>query len=44
VGRMLGVFFFSAHIGYFVPLTKIADFLKAGVEVKILLAGEFYGR
>ncbi|KAH8109095.1 tyrosine tRNA ligase [Phellopilus nigrolimitatus] len=26
------------HIGYFVPLTKIADFLKAGVEVTILLA------
>ena len=27
------------HIGYFVPLTKIADFLRAGVEVKVLLAG-----
>ncbi|ESK98215.1 tyrosyl-trna synthetase [Moniliophthora roreri MCA 2997] len=26
------------HIGYFVPLTKIADFLRAGVEVIILLA------
>ncbi|GLB43008.1 putative tyrosyl-trna synthetase [Lyophyllum shimeji] len=26
------------HIGYFVPLTKIADFLRAGVEVKVLLA------
>ncbi|KAJ8084344.1 Tyrosine--tRNA ligase, cytoplasmic [Marasmius tenuissimus] len=26
------------HIGYFVPLFKIADFLRAGVEVKILLA------
>ncbi|KAI9439043.1 tyrosine tRNA ligase [Lactarius indigo] len=26
------------HVGYFVPLTKIADFLTAGVEVKILLA------
>ncbi|KAF9242842.1 tyrosine tRNA ligase [Melanogaster broomeanus] len=26
------------HIGYFVALTKIADFLRAGVEVKILLA------
>ncbi|EJT98225.1 tyrosine tRNA ligase [Dacryopinax primogenitus] len=26
------------HIGYFVPLTKIADFLNAGVEVTILLA------
>ncbi|KAF9035243.1 tRNA synthetases class I-domain-containing protein [Panaeolus papilionaceus] len=26
------------HIGYFVPLTKIADFLRAGVHVKILLA------
>jgi tyrosyl-tRNA synthetase len=28
------------HIGYFVALTKIADFLRAGVEVKVLLAGE----
>ncbi|KZT20706.1 tyrosine tRNA ligase [Neolentinus lepideus HHB14362 ss-1] len=26
------------HIGYFVPLTKIADFLRAGVEVTILFA------
>ncbi|KAG8725266.1 hypothetical protein FRC09_004038 [Ceratobasidium sp. 395] len=26
------------HIGYFVPLMKIADFLEAGVEVTILLA------
>ncbi|EDR04624.1 uncharacterized protein LACBIDRAFT_252456 [Laccaria bicolor S238N-H82] len=26
------------HIGYFVPLTKIADFLNAGVHVTILLA------
>ncbi|EPQ53219.1 tyrosine tRNA ligase [Gloeophyllum trabeum ATCC 11539] len=26
------------HIGYFVALTKIADFLRAGVEVTILLA------
>ncbi|KAH9939665.1 tyrosyl-tRNA synthetase [Epithele typhae] len=26
------------HIGYFVPLTKVADFLRAGVEVTILLA------
>ncbi|KAF4596436.1 hypothetical protein EYR40_007870 [Pleurotus pulmonarius] len=26
------------HIGYFVALNKIADFLRAGVEVKILLA------
>jgi len=26
------------HIGYFVSLTKIADFLRAGVEVTILLA------
>ncbi|KAG8959065.1 hypothetical protein FRC00_002008 [Tulasnella sp. 408] len=26
------------HIGYFVPLTKIADFLHAGVEMSILLA------
>jgi len=27
-----------AHIAYFVPLTKIADFLRAGVEVTILFA------
>ncbi|KAG9286749.1 hypothetical protein G9A89_012299 [Geosiphon pyriformis] len=26
------------HIGYFVPMSKIADFLLAGVEVTILLA------
>lgn len=26
------------HVGYFVPLLKIADFLKAGCEVKILIA------
>ncbi|KAJ9125734.1 hypothetical protein QFC24_002518 [Naganishia onofrii] len=26
------------HLGYFVPLTKIADFLKAGVAVTVLLA------
>ncbi|PAV14937.1 tyrosine tRNA ligase [Pyrrhoderma noxium] len=26
------------HLGYFVALTKIADFLRAGVEVTILLA------
>ncbi|KAF5313823.1 hypothetical protein D9619_013034 [Psilocybe cf. subviscida] len=26
------------HIGYFVPLTKLADFLHAGVEVTVLLA------
>ncbi|KLO10221.1 tyrosine tRNA ligase [Schizopora paradoxa] len=26
------------HVGYFVPLTKIADFLRADVEVTILLA------
>ncbi|KAL9937861.1 hypothetical protein V8E36_003406 [Tilletia maclaganii] len=26
------------HIGYLVPLTKIADFLRAGVVVKVLLA------
>jgi len=24
-----------AHIGYFVPLIKIADFLRAGVEVSV---------
>ncbi|WVQ82221.1 hypothetical protein IAT38_004349 [Cryptococcus sp. DSM 104549] len=28
------------HIAYCVPLLKIADFLTAGVHVKILLAGE----
>jgi hypothetical protein len=27
-----------AHVGYFVPLTKIADFLKAGVKVRAILA------
>ena len=32
----------TAHIGYFVPLTKIADFLRAGVEVTVLLAGEYH--
>ncbi|KAJ1973547.1 Tyrosine--tRNA ligase cytoplasmic [Dimargaris verticillata] len=26
------------HIGYFVPISKIADFLRAGCQVKILLA------
>lgn len=26
------------HVAYFVPMSKIADFLKAGCEVKILLA------
>ena len=26
------------HVGYLVPLTKIADFLRAGVRVKVLLA------
>ncbi|PWN43550.1 tyrosine tRNA ligase [Ceraceosorus guamensis] len=26
------------HVGYLVPLSKIADFLRAGVEVKVLLA------
>jgi tyrosyl-tRNA synthetase len=26
------------HIGYLVPMSKIADFLKAGCTVKILLA------
>lgn len=33
---------FLAHLGYFVPLAKIADFLTAGVEVKVLLAGECF--
>lgn len=28
------------HVGYFVALSKIADFLRAGVVVKVLLAGE----
>jgi tRNA synthetases class I (W and Y) len=28
------------HIGYFVPFTKLADFLTAGTEVKVLLAGK----
>ncbi|KAF8451974.1 hypothetical protein L210DRAFT_3515263, partial [Boletus edulis BED1] len=27
----------TQYIGYYVPLTKIADFLRAGVEVKVLL-------
>lgn len=26
------------HCGYFVPMTKLADFLKAGCEVTVLLA------
>ncbi|KAF8321262.1 tyrosine tRNA ligase [Clavulina sp. PMI_390] len=26
------------HIGYFVPLSKLADFLRAGVEITVLLA------
>ncbi|WFD46153.1 tyrosine--tRNA ligase [Malassezia furfur] len=26
------------HVGYLVPLTKLADFLRAGVNVKVLLA------
>ena len=29
-------FFYLAHIGYFVALTKIADFLRAGVHVSFL--------
>ncbi|KAK6977923.1 tyrosyl-tRNA synthetase [Favolaschia claudopus] len=28
---------YLAHIGYFVPLTKVADFLQAGVETTIFL-------
>ena len=32
--------FIAAHLGYFVPLAKLADFLTAGVEVKVLLAGQ----
>lgn len=31
---------YAAHIAYCVPLLKIADFLTAGVNVKVLLAGE----
>ncbi|KAG6380024.1 hypothetical protein JVT61DRAFT_8102 [Boletus reticuloceps] len=30
------------HIGYYVPLSMIADFLRAGVQVKTLLAGPWY--
>ena len=26
------------HVGYLVPLTKLADFLRAGVSVKVLFA------
>ncbi|MBW0501577.1 hypothetical protein O181_041292 [Austropuccinia psidii MF-1] len=42
-GRIISCYWGTAttgrpHIGYFVPLTKIADFLRAGVRVKILLA------
>lgn len=29
------------HVGYLVPLTKLADFLRAGVNVKVLFAGAF---
>ncbi|XWV25640.1 tyrosine-tRNA synthetase [Tupanvirus deep ocean] len=41
--RPLKIYFGTAptgriHIGYLVPLLKIADFLKAGCEVKILFA------
>ena len=28
----------SPHVGYFLPMLKVADFLKAGFKVKILLA------
>lgn len=31
----------AAHIAYCVPLIKIADFLSAGVHVKVLLAGAY---
>ncbi|KAF8136991.1 hypothetical protein EV363DRAFT_1394573 [Boletus edulis] len=30
-----GLISHAAHIGYYVPLTKIADFLRAGIEVKL---------
>lgn len=41
--RSLRIYFGTAptgriHIGYFVPLLKIADYLKAGCEVTILIA------
>lgn len=26
----------TAHIGYFIPLLKFADFLAAGIEVSLL--------
>lgn len=28
----------KVHIGYFIPMTKIADFVKAGFKLKILIA------
>lgn len=44
-GKQLSLYWGTAttgrpHCGYFVPLTKLGDFLKAGIEVKVLLAGE----
>lgn len=43
-GKQLSLYWGTAttgkpHCGYFVPLTKLGDFLKAGIEVKVLLAG-----
>lgn len=42
-GKQLSLYWGTAptgrpHCGYFVPLTKLGDFLKAGVRVKVLLA------
>ncbi|KAK0424014.1 hypothetical protein QR680_008456 [Steinernema hermaphroditum] len=42
-GKNLNVYWGTAttgkpHVGYFVPMQKIADFLKAGLTVKILFA------
>lgn len=36
------LFFYIAHIGYFVPLTKIADFLRAGVHVSFFFFFQMY--
>lgn len=32
----------APHIGYFVPMIKIADFLQAGCEVKIFIDFPFF--
>lgn len=36
-GSVVQILWCLAHIGYFVPLTKIADFLHAGVHVRFLM-------